>query len=82
MRLQLSNWNDSSWVHLAYGWPVKPHRRPERGLRIILAVLFLGPIFYLLKGHALDFSLWGAIAMATVFIGIGLVLDLVLTRRR
>ena len=67
MRLLLRNWNGSSWVHLVYGWPVKPHRRPERGLRIIVAVLFLGLIFYLLKGHELDFLLWGGIAMAAVF---------------
>jgi len=50
-------------------------------VRVVVSVVFLGVMLYLLKGRELDFSLWGGIAMAAVFLGIGVVLDLVLSRR-
>ncbi len=49
-------------------------REPARRLaRILLAVLFLGAVFWLIRGRDLDFSIWGSLAMAAVFVGVGVV---------
>lgn len=60
-------------------------KRSESGLqpvRILLAVLFLGVVFYLLKGDELDLSLWNGLAIASVYLGICVLLELILGRRR
>ena len=49
---------------------------------ILLAVLFLGTVFYLLKGDELDLSVWNALAIASVYLAIGVLLELILRRRR
>ena len=56
------------------------NRRRQFG-RLLLSVVFLGTMFWLLKGREQDFSIWGGLAMACVFIGIGVLVD-VLRRRR
>jgi hypothetical protein len=60
---------------------VKLGRRWSRVLRVLLSVVLLGVMLFVLKGREQDFSVWGGLAMAAVFIGIGVVLDLVVGRR-
>jgi len=57
-------------------------RRPPESARFLLSIAFLGSIFYLLKGRELNFSIWGGIAMAAAYVGIGLLLEFILRRRR
>lgn len=56
-------------------------RRPLQVSRLILSVVFLGTIIYLLKGKELNFSIWGGLAMAAAFIGIGVLLEFIFGRR-
>lgn len=48
----------------------------------MLSVLFLGTMAYLLKGDEFDFSIWGGLAMAFVFIAIGVLIQFIVDRRR
>ena len=58
--------------------------RDHRGQvgRLLVSVVFLGTMFWLLKGREQDFSIWGGLAAACAFIGIGLLVDLLLRRRQ
>lgn len=59
-------------------------RRSEGPLqpgRIILAIIFLGVVFYVLKGNELNFSLLAGVAMAAIFILIVIVVQLLFGRR-
>ena len=51
-------------------------------VRILLAVLFLGAVFYLLKGDELDLSVWNALGIAAVYLAMCVLLELILRRRR
>lgn len=50
-------------------------------VRFVLAVLFLGTVVYLLKGDDFDLSIWGGLAIASVYLAIGALLELVFRRR-
>ena len=51
-------------------------------VRILVAVLFLGTVVYFLRGDEFDLSPWGALAIAAVYLAIGVLLELVIRRRR
>ena len=60
-------------------------KRSRSGLhpvRILVAVLFLGTLVYLLKGDDLDLSIWNGLAIASVYLAIAVLLELILRRRR
>lgn len=57
-------------------------RGPLQPLRLVLGVVFLGIMAYLLKGDEFNFSIWGGLAMAAVFLGIGVLIEFIVGRRR
>ncbi len=57
-------------------------RGPLWPARILLSIVLLGSGFYLLKGKELNFSIWGGLAMAAVYVGAAVLLELLLRRRR
>jgi hypothetical protein len=57
-------------------------RAPKATVRFVLAVLILGVGVYVLRGREYNFSLWGGLAMAFVYIALGTILGYILRRRR
>ena len=64
------------------GTPMQRSRSGLQPVRILLAVLFLGTVVYLLRGDEFDLSPLGALAIAAVYLGIGVLLELIIRRRR
>ncbi len=60
-------------------------QRSRSGLqpvRMLLAVLLLGTVVYVLRGDEFDLSPWGALAIAAGYLAIGVLLELIIRRRR
>lgn len=60
---------------------MKRSDQPLHVHRILLAILFLGAMFALLKGRELGFSIVGGITIAAIFVAVGVIIELVLRWR-
>lgn len=61
---------------------MRRHQGPLQPARIVISIIFLGVVFYILKGNELHFTLLAGVAMATIFILIAVIVQLLFARRR